>query len=87
MERDGATYRSTYFEAHDRTLWYEAFRLKVVIGPCISEKNFEVGQEVYDTFAAESFPTERIARMYEKMAYRPSALQSISIRRTWCACS
>ena len=40
--------------------------LKVVIGPCISEKNFEVGQEVYDTFATEGFPMERIARMYEK---------------------
>ena len=40
--------------------------LKVVIGPCISEKNFEVGQEVYDTFATEGFPMEHIARMYEK---------------------
>ena len=40
--------------------------LKVVIGPCISEKNFEVGQEVYDAFATEDFPMEHIARMYEK---------------------
>ena len=40
--------------------------LKVVIGPCISEKKLEVGQEVYDSFATEGFPMERIARMYEK---------------------
>ena len=40
--------------------------LKAAIGPCISQKNFEVGQEVYDAFASAGFPMERIARMYEK---------------------
>lgn len=40
--------------------------LKAVIGPCISQKNFEVGQEVYAAFASAGFPMERIARMYEK---------------------
>lgn len=40
--------------------------LKAVVGPCISLKNFEVGQEVYDAFSAAGFPMERIARMYEK---------------------
>ena len=40
--------------------------LKAVIGPCISQKNFEVGQEVYDAFASAGFAMERIARMYEK---------------------
>ena len=40
--------------------------LKAVVGPCISLKNFEVGQEVYDAFSEAGFPMERIARMYEK---------------------
>ena len=40
--------------------------LKVVIGPCISEKNFEVGQEVYDAFATANFPMDRIAKRHEK---------------------
>ncbi|MCR5076777.1 MAG: peptidoglycan editing factor PgeF [Prevotella sp.] len=44
----------------------DAKDLKVVIGPAISEKNFEVGQEVYDAFAAAGFPMDRIARMHEK---------------------
>ncbi|GAB6982011.1 peptidoglycan editing factor PgeF [Prevotella dentasini] len=40
--------------------------LKVVIGPAISEKNFEVGQEVYDTFSDAGFSMEDIARMHDK---------------------
>lgn len=40
--------------------------LSVIVGPSISEKNFEVGQEVYDAFAAAGFPMEKIARMHEK---------------------
>ena len=35
--------------------------LKAVIGPCISQKNFEVGQEVYDTFLDSGFPMEQVA--------------------------
>lgn len=38
--------------------------LVAVIGPGISLKNFEVGQEVYDAFAAEGFDMSRIARKY-----------------------
>ena len=35
--------------------------LRAVIGPGISLKNFEVGQEVYDQFEAEHFPMDKIA--------------------------
>ncbi len=40
--------------------------LKAVIGPCISERNFEVGQEVYDAFSAAGFPMSRIAKRHGK---------------------
>ena len=40
--------------------------LKAVIGPGISLQNFEVGDEVYDQFAAAGYPMEQIARRYEK---------------------
>ena len=33
---------------------------KAVIGPSISRENFEVGDEVYETFRAEGFNTEQI---------------------------
>lgn len=35
--------------------------LRAVIGPCISRKNFEVGQEVYDKFLHASFDMASIA--------------------------
>lgn len=38
--------------------------LRAVIGPGISLGNFEVGQEVYDVFAAAKFNMDRIARQY-----------------------
>lgn len=38
--------------------------LKAVIGPGISLKNFEVGQEVYDAFAANGFDMDLIARLF-----------------------
>ena len=41
-------------------------QLLAVIGPCISVKNFEVGDEVYDAFASEGFPMSLIARREEK---------------------
>jgi YfiH family protein len=41
-------------------------KLKAVIGPGISLKNFEVGDEVYEEFKKAAFPTERIARKEEK---------------------
>lgn len=40
--------------------------LQAWIGPGISLKNFEVGQEVYDQFAEAGFQMERIAMKYEK---------------------
>ena len=40
--------------------------LRAVIGPGISLENFEVGDEVYDQFAAAGYPMEQIARKYEK---------------------
>mgnify|MGYP002860886480 CR=1 FL=1 len=40
--------------------------LKAVIGPGISLENFEVGDEVYEQFAAAGYPMEKIARRYEK---------------------
>ena len=49
-----AFYRSDYGE------------LQVMIGPGISLKNFEVGQEVYDEFLQAGFPMERIAARYAK---------------------
>lgn len=40
--------------------------LKAYVGPGISLKNFEVGQEVYDRFHEAGFPMDRIARHYAK---------------------
>ena len=40
--------------------------LKAVIGPGISMKNFEVGDEVYDAFAEAGYPMEQIAERQEK---------------------
>ena len=49
-----AFYRSDYGE------------MQVMMGPGISLKNFEVGQEVYDEFLQAGFPMERIAARYAK---------------------
>lgn len=40
--------------------------LKAVIGPCISLKNFEVGQEVYNQFAEANFDMDKVSKFYEK---------------------
>lgn len=40
--------------------------LKAVIGPGISLKNFEVGDEVYEEFNQAAFPMDRIARKERK---------------------
>lgn len=40
--------------------------LKAVIGPGISVKNFEVGQEVYDAFEQAAFDMSTIAERHEK---------------------
>ena len=40
--------------------------LKAVIGPGISLKNFEVGDEVYEAFANEGFDMDAISKKYEK---------------------
>lgn len=42
----------------------EASEAMAVIGPGISLTNFEVGQEVYDSFAAAGFEMERIAKSF-----------------------
>jgi hypothetical protein len=44
----------------------DSSELRAVIGPGISLKNFEVGQEVYDEFQSAGFPMERIAVAYAK---------------------
>ena len=41
-------------------------QLRAVIGPGISLKNFEVGDEVYQSFSEEGFNMERIAQRYGK---------------------
>lgn len=41
-------------------------QLRAVIGPGISLKNFEVGDEVYEAFRDAAFPMERIAQRYAK---------------------
>ena len=40
--------------------------LRAVIGPGISCRNFEVGDEVYDAFAAAKYPMEQIAERMQK---------------------
>ena len=40
--------------------------LKAVIGPGISLKNFEVGDEVYEAFADAGYPMEQISQKQEK---------------------
>lgn len=40
--------------------------LKAVIGPGISQKNYEVGDEVYEAFAAAGYPMQDIAVRYDK---------------------
>ncbi len=56
---------------HAVTAMRQAFQtdtthLKVTIGPGISLENFEVGDEVYDRFAAEGFSMDAIAKKYKK---------------------
>ncbi|MDD5862093.1 MAG: peptidoglycan editing factor PgeF [Prevotella sp.] len=58
VEHTVQTMQTTYHtDPHD---------LHAVIGPCISLDAFEVGQEVYDAFAAEGFEMKKIARHYKK---------------------
>jgi hypothetical protein len=40
--------------------------MRAVIGPCITVKNFEVGDEVYEAFADAGFPMSQIALRQEK---------------------
>ena len=40
--------------------------VKAIVGPGISLKNFEVGQEVYDQFAKAGFDMNAIAKMEDK---------------------
>lgn len=44
----------------------EPDRLKVCIGPSISQRAFEVGDEVYEQFSDSGFPMERVAVRIEK---------------------
>lgn len=43
-------------------------RLSAVIGPGISQKNFEVGDEVYESFVRAGFDMDKIARKYPLMS-------------------
>jgi hypothetical protein len=68
-----AGWRGTVRRIVERTvrLMEDAFQsdcsqMRAVIGPGISLKNFEVGQEVYDEFLSAGFPMERIAARYGK---------------------
>ena len=40
--------------------------MRAVIGPCITVKNFEVGDEVYEAFADAGFPMSQIALRQDK---------------------
>jgi hypothetical protein len=40
--------------------------LQAVIGPGISRKNFEVGDDVYEPFAAAGYPMDAIAERMDK---------------------
>ena len=44
----------------------EAAKLKAIVGPAISMKNFEVGDEVYDAFLETKMPMDSIARREDK---------------------
>jgi polyphenol oxidase len=44
----------------------DATKLTAIIGPAISMKNFEVGDEVYNEFLEANMPMDRIARREEK---------------------
>lgn len=50
---------------HDR-YGTDAADCRAVIGPCIGVDAFEVGDEVYDTFAVEGFNMDTIAVRYDK---------------------
>lgn len=47
--------------------------LYALIGPGISLKNFEVGQEVYEAFLRAGFPMDRIAKRYPIMQHPQTA--------------
>lgn len=49
-----------------RTYGCNAQEIRAVIGPSISCKAFEVGDEVYEEFQRNGFPMERIAKRMEK---------------------
>lgn len=52
--------RETALQLH--SLFHSSYdQLRAVIGPGISLKNFEVGQEVYDEFCHAGFPMQQIA--------------------------
>ena len=46
-----------------------ANELMAVIGPGISLKHFEIGQEVYDQFASADFDMDAIAQLYPCLLY------------------
>jgi YfiH family protein len=45
----------------------DAAQLRAVVGPGISLRNFEVGDEVYDAFARQGFPMQQLARRFPLM--------------------
>ncbi len=50
----------------EETVGLRPGNVKAVIGPCISENRFEVGEEVYKEFFDAGFNMEEIARKHEK---------------------
>lgn len=53
-------------EAMNEAYHSDPQRIRAVIGPGISLKSFEIGQEVYDAFDHALFPMEQIAMKYDK---------------------
>ena len=61
----GTVRRIVQEAAHLMAVFYRSDyrQMQAVIGPGISLKNFEVGQEVYDQFGEAGFPMEQIAAL------------------------
>lgn len=72
-------------ETMSRAYGTDAAHLKAIVGPGISLDSFEVGDEVYEQFAAAGFTMEKIARRYPALAanHQPAALNSGHAAQKW----
>ena len=59
--------------------------LKAVVGPGISLKNFEVGDDVYDLFASEGFDMGRVASRFGKWHLNLPFLNQLQLEETGMA--